>query len=92
LCGIAASATILFAAQAEANITTALNLRKSASLRSRALDQGGLAQLHLLRDDVEQAVHAGHLAVDVATRTQSGRVRSSLRDLHTQTTKVQHLA
>lgn len=77
--------------KAEADIERALRLRRPGSLRSVALDQCGLAQLHLLRGDAEQAVHVGHMAIDTAAKTQSERVRSSLRDLYTQSTTVRHV-
>jgi hypothetical protein len=80
-----------YAAEAEAGIERAIALRKPGSLRSTALDQCGLAQVYFLRGDVEHAVHAGHAAIETAERTQSDRVRVSLRELHTTSTTVRHL-
>ena len=70
--------------------TRALELRDPAQLRSRALDQTGLAQLHYLRGDLDQAVAAGHVAAEAATRTASDRVRVQLREFYTQTTSRRH--
>lgn len=80
-----------FAVEAEARIERAIALRKEGSLRSTALDQSGLAQVYFLRGEIEQAVHVGHEAIDTAERTQSDRVRVSLRELHTSSTTMRHL-
>ncbi|MFD0635404.1 helix-turn-helix transcriptional regulator [Catenulispora yoronensis] len=79
-----------YASEAEASIERAIALRKAGSLRSAALDQSGLAQVHFLRGDVEQAVHVGHAAINAALRTQSDRVRASLRTLHATSTNLRH--
>ena len=80
-----------FAPEAEADIKRAIALRKASSLRSTALDQSGLAQVYFLQRDIEQAVHVGNSAVDTAMRTQSDRVRTSLRELYSVSTTVRHL-
>lgn len=81
-----------YAAEAETSIERALVLRKAGSLRSTALDLSGLAQVHFLRGDVDKAVHRGNEAIETAQRTQSERVRVSLRELHAATTSVRHAA
>ena len=72
------------------HITRALELRKPTSLRSRALDQAGLAQLHFLSGDVEQAVVVGTQAVETAHRTKSDRVRLQMRELYAASTAYRH--
>jgi transcriptional regulator with XRE-family HTH domain/tetratricopeptide (TPR) repeat protein len=72
------------------HITRALELRKPTSLRSRALDQAGLAQLHFLSGDIEQAVVVGTEAVETARRTKSDRVRLQLRELYAASTPYRH--
>ncbi|MFF0250000.1 hypothetical protein [Streptosporangium sandarakinum] len=66
-------------------VTRALQLRNPQSLRSHALDQVGLAQLHLLSGDLDEAARVGATAVETAQRCQSGRVRAQLQELYSQT-------
>ncbi|MGV9601310.1 helix-turn-helix domain-containing protein [Streptosporangium sandarakinum] len=66
-------------------VTRALQLRSPQSLRSHALDQVGLAQLHLLSGDLDEAARVGATAVETAQRCQSGRVRAQLQELYSQT-------
>jgi hypothetical protein len=66
-------------------ITEALRLRNPQSLRSHALDQAGLAQLHLLAGDLDEAARVGTAAAETARRCQSGRVQVQLRELYSQT-------
>jgi hypothetical protein len=68
---------------AQAHIERAINLRQPKSLRSYALDQAGLAQVHLVRRDLEQAANVGTEALDTAARTHSDRVRVQLQELYT---------
>lgn len=68
------------------HIAKALELRNASSLRSRALDQVGLAQLHFMMGDVDRAVSAGSLAVETAQRTNSDRVRLQLAELYAAST------
>jgi transcriptional regulator with XRE-family HTH domain/tetratricopeptide (TPR) repeat protein len=72
------------------HITSALELRNPSSLRSRALDQAGLAQLHFLAGDIGQAVSVGTQAVETARRTKSDRVRLQLRELYAASTAYRH--
>jgi transcriptional regulator with XRE-family HTH domain len=72
------------------HISKALELRNPASLRSRALDQAGLAQLHFLAGDVDQAVSVGTQAVETARRTKSDRVRLQMRELYAASTAYRH--
>jgi tetratricopeptide (TPR) repeat protein len=72
------------------HISRALELRNPASLRSRALDQAGLAQLHFLAGEVDQAVSIGTQAVETARRTKSDRVRLQIRELYAATTAYRH--
>jgi transcriptional regulator with XRE-family HTH domain len=73
-------------------IEQALKLRNRSSLRSFALDQVGLAQLHFLGGNVDMAVQAGDAAVNTAKRTQSDRVRVHLRELYTTSAPYRHVA
>ena len=72
-------------------VQQALDMRDPAQLRSRTLDQTGLAQLHYLHGDLDQAVAAGHDAAETAARTTSDRVRVQLRELYTQTASRRHV-
>lgn len=75
---------------AVSHITKALELRKPAALRSRALDEAGLAQLHFLSGDVEQAVSVGTQAVETARRTKSDRVRLQMSELYAASSAYRH--
>ncbi len=72
----------VYAREAEALIDRALKLRRPESMRSFSLDQAGLAQTYFLQSELEQAVSAGHKAIDLAEQTQSDRVRVQLADLY----------
>lgn len=72
----------MYAREAEALIDRALKLRRPESMRSFSLDQAGLAQAYFLQRELEQAVSAGHKAIDLAGQTQSDRVRVQLADLY----------
>jgi hypothetical protein len=72
----------VYAREAEALIGRALTLRRPESMRSFSLDQVGLAQTYFLQRELEQAVSAGHKAIDLAGQTQSDRVRVQLADLY----------
>lgn len=78
------------AGQAVSHITRALELRKPTSLRSRALDQAGLAQLHFMSGDVEQAVAVGTQAIETARRTKSDRVRLQMSELYAASGAYRH--
>jgi hypothetical protein len=76
---------------AQTHIERAISLRRPKSLRSHALDQAGLAQVHLLpgakktgesRRDLEQAAQVGNAALDTAEKTNSDRVRVKLQELY----------
>jgi transcriptional regulator with XRE-family HTH domain/tetratricopeptide (TPR) repeat protein len=73
---------LTFAREAEALIDRALKLRRPESMRSFSLDQAGLAQTYFLQRELEQAVSAGHKAIDLAEQTHSDRVRAQLADLY----------
>ncbi len=51
-------------------------------MRSFSLDQAGLAQTYFMQRDLEQAISAGHRAIDLAEQTQSDRVRVQLQELY----------
>ncbi|HVB43898.1 MAG TPA: helix-turn-helix transcriptional regulator [Streptosporangiaceae bacterium] len=70
------------AREAETMIDKALKLRRPESMRSFSLDQTGLAQTYFLQRDLEQAISAGHRAIDLAEQTQSDRVRVQLQGLY----------
>jgi len=72
----------VYAREAEALIDRALKLRRPESMRSFSLDQAGIAQAYFLQNELEQAVSAGHKAIDLAEQTQSDRVRVQLADLY----------
>lgn len=72
------------------HISKAVELRSPTSLRSRALDQAGLAQLHFLAGDIDQAVAIGTQAVETARRTKSDRVRLQMRELYAASTTYRH--
>lgn len=79
------------ARDAQALIEKALRLRRSESLRSLGLDQAGLAATFFVQHDLEAGVGAGHQAIDLATQTQSDRVRVQLSELHTLTVPYQRV-
>jgi len=72
------------------HINRAIELRKPTSLRSRALDQAGLAQLHFLSGDLEQAVTIGIQAIETAHRTKSDRVRLQMHELYAASSAYRH--
>jgi len=71
-----------YAREAQVRIERAVRLRRPESRRSRALDQAGLAQAHLVQGDFEAAVSAGNKAIEISKQTQSDRVSVQLRDLY----------
>jgi hypothetical protein len=71
------------AEMAQTHIERAINLRRPKYLRAYALDQAKLAQVHLLRRDLEQAAQVGNQALDTAEKTHSDRVRERLQMLYT---------
>ncbi|MET9424659.1 helix-turn-helix domain-containing protein [Streptomyces sp. NPDC006540] len=71
-----------YAEQAAEEIRAALSLRGTEAGRSHALDRIGLAECHFLANDVTGGAAEAHRAVEAARLTQSGRVRSQLRQLY----------
>lgn len=69
----------------------ALRLRRAESLRSKSLDQAGLAATFFVQRELEAGVSAGHRAIDLATQTQSDRVRIKLSDLYRLTVPYQQV-
>jgi transcriptional regulator with XRE-family HTH domain len=74
------------AVAASDRITEAISSRRPGRLRSSALDEIGLAESLLIRDDFDEAAHVGHKAIDTATHTSSDRVAVQLVRLY-QTTR-----
>lgn len=70
---------------ARVNISAALAMRTTGSLRSRALDHLGLAEVHFILGDHSTAVRVANRALDVAEHTRSGRVSTQIRDLYGRT-------
>lgn len=70
------------AAQAAAEIRTALASRGPEAGRSHALDRIGLAECAFLAGDIQGAAAETTLAVTAARGTQSGRVRTQLGQLY----------
>ena len=79
-----------YAREAESLIDRALKLRRPESMRSFSLDQAGLAQTYFLQRELEQAVSAGHRAIDLAEQTHSDRVHEQLADLYRIAVPHQH--
>jgi len=71
-----------YARDAGTLIDRALSLRRPESKRSLSLDQAGLAQTYFIERELEQAVSAGHQAIDLAEQTHSDRVRLQLQELY----------
>ncbi|MFF0139647.1 helix-turn-helix domain-containing protein [Streptomyces sp. NPDC005227] len=67
---------------AAASIRRALTTRGAEAGRSHALDLIGLAECQFLLGDTSEAVEQTHRAVDAASYTQSGRVRTQLGQLY----------
>lgn len=74
-----------YASHAVTHITKALSLR-AGGMRSRALDQAGLAHAHLINGDLDAAVAAGIKAAGIAQRVHSDRVREQMRLLYREIT------
>ncbi|WP_328868426.1 helix-turn-helix domain-containing protein [Streptomyces sp. NBC_00304] len=70
------------AAQAAAEIRTALAYRGQEAGRSHALDRIGLAECQFLAGDIRSAAAEANLAVQAARGTQSERVRAQLGQLY----------
>lgn len=66
-------------------IERAIEARPGGRFRSSALDEIGLAQTFLIREELEEAVRRGHAAIDTASQTSSDRVHSQLLELYGQT-------
>jgi len=70
-----------YAAEATTVIRQSITMRQGGSIRSRALDQLGLAESVFRQREPEEGVRLGHAAADIAERTQSDRVRLKLHRL-----------
>jgi hypothetical protein len=68
------------AADAAERIERAIALRPANSLRSTALDRIGVAEARLIQREHNEAARLGQLAIDVAAKTRSDRVRTKLAE------------
>ncbi|MEV5412124.1 helix-turn-helix transcriptional regulator [Thermopolyspora sp. NPDC052614] len=78
---------IRYTTHALTRIGRALELRKRSSMRSFALDQLGLAHVHLLKGDVDEAVAVAGTAMESVGQVQSDRVRVKLRKIYVEISK-----
>ncbi len=71
-----------YAEESASHIGRAVQLRRSHSLRSAALDQLGQAEIRLIQGEADEAGWLGSDATDTVAKTRSDRVRVKLVELY----------